>query len=505
MHCTTPILKYAYKNKESILFAALSITLSALFLLVWFQIGLSDSLSAEGYEEWNHHYVSMNQYGILANSLINGHFYLDLPVPEELLALDNPYDFSSRYAIGSEAVPIFWDFAFYEGKYYCYFGVVPAVLLFVPFQLITGHMLSSSLATAFLGPVVAFASVSLVRNIASCYFPKTSTLAVATCCILFFAGCNVIYGATLPRFYSVAILSAMAFTFWGISLCLSAKKASSASGRISTPRIALGCSFLAASIGCRPQFALSLFLVFVIFWNEIRHQRLLFSKKGLKPTIVTCFSVLAVLTLLLAYNVARFGSPLNMGSHYNLTGFDMQSYNQDLGCTLHLLYQYTLEPPNLSRSFPFFESNPFVDKYGWSPHEPMYGGYLWFCPFLLAPALAPIALKRIQKTQGALPLITICLFFATAILLIDTRNAGISQRYICDFGWYVSLASIAILMSIMQDAKRNAKVVIAAKILIVVSISFSLMLGGLTIYAPDRYDSIAQLNPSLWESISSIF
>ncbi len=89
--------------------------------------------------------------------------------------------------------------------------------------------------------------------------------------------------------------------------------------------------------------------------------------------------------------------------------------------------------------------------------------------------------------------------------MIDTRNAGISQRYICDFGWYVSLASIAILMSIMQDAKRNAKVVIAAKILIVVSISFSLMLGGLTIYAPDRYDSIAQLNPSLWESISSIF
>ena len=296
----------------------------------------------------------------------------------------------------------------------------------------------------------------------------------------------------------------MAFTFWGISLCLSAKKASSASGRISTPRIALGYSFLAASIGCRPQFALSLFLVFVIFWNEIRHQRLLFSKKGLKPTIVTCFSVLAVLTLLLAYNVARFGSPLNMGSHYNLTGFDMQSYNQDLGCTLHLLYQYTLEPPNLSRSFPFFESNPFVDKYGWSPHEPMYGGYLWFCPFLLAPALAPIALKRIQRRR-ALPLITICLFFATAILLIDTRNAGISQRYICDFGWYVSLASIAILMSIMQDAKRNAKVVIAAKILIVVSISFSLMLGGLTIYAPDRYDSIAQLNPSLWESISSIF
>lgn len=109
--------------------------------------------------------VDYDQYARLGDALIHGHTNLDLPVPDELAQMSNPYDSDLRGQVaGRIDIPIYWDHAFYKGKYYCYFGVVPAILLFIPYQLLTGKWLSSAYAVLVLGCIASlFATVLAVQ------------------------------------------------------------------------------------------------------------------------------------------------------------------------------------------------------------------------------------------------------------------------------------------------------------------------------------------------------
>ncbi len=71
----------------------------------------------------------------LAQALLQGHFYLDDVPSAALQAMDNPYDTAARDSAG---VPYLWDHAYYQGKYYVYFGVLPCLVFYVPWLLLTG-------------------------------------------------------------------------------------------------------------------------------------------------------------------------------------------------------------------------------------------------------------------------------------------------------------------------------------------------------------------------------
>lgn len=59
------------------------------------------------------------------DALIKGQLHLDIEVSEELKAMENPYDTSIRQ---TENIVCSWDTAYYNGKYYCYYGIVPTLL-----------------------------------------------------------------------------------------------------------------------------------------------------------------------------------------------------------------------------------------------------------------------------------------------------------------------------------------------------------------------------------------
>lgn len=50
----------------------------------------------------------------------------------------DPYDVATRQRLLADGVsPVYWDYAFYQGHWYSYFGVVPALLLFLPYRAVT--------------------------------------------------------------------------------------------------------------------------------------------------------------------------------------------------------------------------------------------------------------------------------------------------------------------------------------------------------------------------------
>ncbi|MBO5630283.1 MAG: hypothetical protein J5965_14545, partial [Aeriscardovia sp.] len=85
-----------------------------------------------------HQWFAYGQYGNLANSLLHGHTWLDLPVSKGLRALPNPYSWPARIHLVQEGQKVFWDHAYYNGHYYCYFGVIPAIIFFMPYEILSG-------------------------------------------------------------------------------------------------------------------------------------------------------------------------------------------------------------------------------------------------------------------------------------------------------------------------------------------------------------------------------
>ena len=80
-----------------------------------------------------------NQYELMADALLNGQIYLEYgDMDRRLLEMPNPYDTQARRELG---VRYHWDEAYYNHHYYMYFGVVPTIILFIPFKLLTGTAL----------------------------------------------------------------------------------------------------------------------------------------------------------------------------------------------------------------------------------------------------------------------------------------------------------------------------------------------------------------------------
>ena len=84
------------------------------------------------------------QYYDLAVSLSKGQVFLDEEPSSQLMGMDNPYD---RQARDAEGVSYHWDRAYYEGKYYVYFGVMPALVFHLPYYLVTGALSRIGLAS----------------------------------------------------------------------------------------------------------------------------------------------------------------------------------------------------------------------------------------------------------------------------------------------------------------------------------------------------------------------
>lgn len=444
------------------------------------------------------HIIDNNQYGYLADSLLSGSLSLEITPPSWLINLDNPYDFGSRYAPAEQTGEYaLWDYAFYNGKYYCYFGVVPAIVLYIPFRLVTGTMLQTEAAVLFLSVVATIGWALLLKRFANRYFPGTSNALLTLIFLLSWGGLNLCYLVFIAKFYSVAILSSLCVTFFGLWFWLGSIRSH---GALNNARLFAGTFLMSLNFGCRPQFILACFLAIPIFWDQLFVTRQLTSKRGIKSDAVIIGAILLAVVPLGWYNYARFGSFLDWGSSYNLTGFDMPHYRQRWLTTASLLYSYLIQPPKLMANFPFVQATA-IDTVGeFAPTEPMYGGYAWLVPFCLMVFLYPSVRKSLAKTKLK-GLFWFCIVFAAIVLLVDTRNAGVTQRYFGDFGFYVMIASIIVTLSIWEKTAWT-KTFVAV---LVVCLLVCMTLGGLSFFAQDRYDCISGVNPEFFSQIAFLY
>ena len=469
-----------------------------------------------------------DQYGHIANALLHGHTWLDLDVPQELANAANPYDPATRNRLLAEGVsPIYWDYAYKDGHWYSYFGVLPAVLLYMPYQLLTGRMLPTSAAVPTLMLFALIFLALLVIRLIGRIAPGTCLAATSIAVCATILGSNAVYLLFRRNFYSVPFAASLALTSLGLWLWLGAQTPRrSAAGiwhvpgapRLSLPHLGLGSLCIAANFGCRPTFCLAALLGIALFWPQIHvaatgvlSGRTPWRKAVQAPAVVLGAALVPVVPLM-AYNAARFGSPFDFGNAYQLTVADMTHFHTPLVDALPIIGYYLFLPLHFIARFPWVALSP-TPMPEWAFAEPMVGGLITLCPLLLLAFALPF-LKRGSRGGGCGPMLLSALALAMAIVVFDAMNAGLGWRYMADFGWLLSLAALPGLLRVLSEPSCGDELVGGDTIslprrllraVIALVLLWSVLIAVLSLFTVGRQDNLIGNNPALFHDVLSWF
>ena len=248
-----------------------------------------------------------NQYELMADALLKGQIYLEYgDMDRRLLQMPNPYDTQARRAMG---VRYHWDHAFYKGRYYMYFGVVPVFLLFIPFKLITGASLTTYHATQVFVGMSIIGLFLFFRLLSKRFFPKLSFA------VYLFLGAAVsvtsmVHCVAKPAMYMTAFSSAFCMEIWSVYFYVK--------------RAFIGALFGALAFGCRPSIALGNLIVIPCLIVFLREHK--FSGKMFLKLVAAASPYIIIGALLMLYNYARFENPFEFGQSYQLTVADQTAY-----------------------------------------------------------------------------------------------------------------------------------------------------------------------------------
>lgn len=446
---------------------------------------------------WPHH----KQYQELAEAMAEGNFYLAFEPSEGLLRAPNPYDTIYLQANGIDYRA---DYAYFEGKYYVYFGVVPELLLYLPCYLLTGHHLPNYIAVFLFYSGFILAVFALFWEIIRKWFPKTPFFLYMMISILTVCAGNYLFVIARPDLYDTPIMAANMFTAAGLWLWIKGKYALSAKSK----RICyfLGSFSMALVAGCRPQMLLFSFLAIPLFWEEVIRQRVLFGKKNKWDTVCLCLPYLITAVGIMYYNAARFGSPFDFGATYSLTSNDMTKRGFNLYQAFLGLWHYFFRPPVVEGDFPWLQgvqiaSGTYMGKLN---AEYTYGGLLASNAFLWILFWTGRG-KRLLKEKGIYAFALISLSISAVLAVVDVIGAGILQRYMVDMIWGIWLTAVLVCLALAEQAGREGT--LRGLLLCLTAVCFlQLFYGfGVVMGNGDLSVNVRTSNPGLYYYLQELF
>lgn len=443
--------------------------------------------------KWSHH----NQYQELAQAMAHGHFYLDEEPTDTLKNMENPYDSKARdIAMSKNGDTFLWDHAYYDGKYYVYFGVVPELVFYLPYYLITHENFKTVWGIIICGIIFIAGISQLIRIIIERWFKKTSFSLYLIITAVVTNSSGLLYIMAHPDFYDMPIIMGMMFVVWGLYFWISALKEDLINGIY----LFFGAICMALVAGCRPQLLLISFIAFPLFMRSIVKKRLLFSRKTILKTISAFVPYVVVAAFIMYYNQSRFGSPFDFGANYNLTTNDMTNRFASLQLCLMGTFMYLFQPANIGMQFPFLYSTTMDISYlGNNIYETMYGGLITCNPILFL----GVKLKNVIKLLKEKRILWSCVFLiilGISLPAFDVIFGGILPRYILDFALFLFLGVAFIILALNEQYENEDihKLFFWRKMLICLSI-ITIMYNFIMVFA-NRGNFLDTANAKLYYS-----
>ena len=108
-------------------------------------------------------------YNYLVRGWRGGHLYMAKEPRPEILQLADPYDPAQNHAVR------LGDASYYQGHYYLYFSAAPALLLHLPYGVITGRELGTTTAVFIYLTLGYLALCALWSDLRARFFPSSPT------------------------------------------------------------------------------------------------------------------------------------------------------------------------------------------------------------------------------------------------------------------------------------------------------------------------------------------
>lgn len=364
-------------------------------------------------------------YNRLVQGFRAGQLNLKMDVPPELAKLPDPYSPAVDPAIIRNVV----DLSYYRGKLYLYFGVTPALLLFWPYAVLTGHYLSQRAAVGIFLGVGVWAATVLLCGVRRHFFPSASrSLAVIS---------GLAIGASLAlilwsRVYEIAVVCGFALTM----LALAALWRAFDERKSGVRWLAVASLAYGLAVGARPTLVFGIVILLlpaVKAWQASRrvdrHVYFLLAA-AIGPAML-------IGSGLMLYNHLRFGNPFEFGWRYQMNGDYRPPQQFSPRFFLFNFFCYFFEPARWTIHFPFIRSFPLpaLPK-GYDPNMTTLDLGIFFNYLFVLFALAvPLAWKNGPATLVAnlrwLVLALVLLFAACTTTLCMFCIAQV--RYELDF------------------------------------------------------------------------
>ena len=467
------IVENPRKSKAGIIFAvAIELALTTTFLFYGSNL-VGVATSSYNYGAWN------------GTSLVNtfevgGDNAQQEEPPQWLKDMEDPYDKGARDEAQKETgEPYLFDVAYHDGHYYVYFGVVPVLLFYLPFYLLTGANFPTAIGVLVMALLFILGATALLDRFARYHFRSVSLGVYLLLQIPLVFCCGIMYLVKFPTFYSMPIMCGLAFSLWGLYCWMRSRLAAHKCGWLFA-----GSLCMALVAGCRPQLLVLSLLAFPLFWRTYITERRLATRRGVVEFACLVAPYVLVAAGIMAYNYARFGSLTDFGANYNLTVNDMTKRGMNVGRLAPAFFTYFLQPPCMTGVFPFLQPAPFETTYmGQTIKEVTFGGILACLPILWVLAFTRRILgmrARQAETRTIFGIIVVLVASGVLVALLDAELAGILQRYYADFS-FMFLAAAVLLCFVVNEslAERAALHDLMLKLLLVlvgVSVAYSALL-----------------------------
>ena len=348
-------------------------------------------------------------YVKLFDAFKKGQLHLDVDPDPKLVALGmDAYIPSARSAVGAS---VLWDHAFFDGKYYSYFGAAPVILVSFPVHWVTGAA-PTGLFLQFVAFILSVAAMFYLAIILTQVFSfKPNPLAYGMLVVfLCFAGMffNLVCFRMTDFKYRVAVDYGLLGALLFLCFVLEAYRGYNAKLMLGFA----GVSYVSI-MGSRPDFGF--WLIFVL---PLLLYMLFTKKRAWKARILDFVPMAAVLLigggLLVAYNLIRFGSIAEFGQSYQMTAFDMRTFSLSINALPASVFHYWLQPPSTRDIFGYFATA--FTNYSGDTH-PYKGGTigLFFNPatYLMGFAIATAVYEKRWHWKIAYILMPATLLFSS--------------------------------------------------------------------------------------------
>ena len=394
-----------------------------------------------------------DQYEKITDAFLKGQLYFDAEVDPALLEMENPYDRDARIEAGVESRQWndMWDHAYYDGHYYMYFGVVPVLLLFMPYQVITGNPLTTYHATQIFVAFFLVGLFLLFAYLTKKFFAKMP-FAIFLLLSTAVAVMSVWYCVSYPALYCTAISSALCMMIWSLYFFVRA-----VFDEGTTPKTfmfaAIGSLLGALAFGCRPTIALGNLMVIPLFITFARGRKLTGKQWGYTALCILPYAVVAA--GLMWYNNARFGDPFEFGQSYQMTVADQTQYG------------------NLANVNWSAVGEVLGDALFQSDCEPMdYGFFVTFPILFLGIVGAFRKGSRSYLIKSGLGLVIPVAVLTTIIIVVMSIlwTPYLLPRYTMDYLWLMGIALFVGVGALYQREKVNPRLTLIVGILSVFTV-----------------------------------